>query len=199
MENIFPLHKTENIHCTKEKIYAAQKQKIYTAPNRKYTLHKKICSLHKRKNIRCTKRKIYAAQNRKYTLHKRENIRCTKEKIYAAQKRKYTLHKTENIRCTKVSVGWVWIVMPLMRFCFGTNNQFCLMLSLGGILGSLSLFPIWSNYPIGLKKKNPKKASGQTRQKDSDKRIIFYNLYQISKSIIFGICHERWKTIRGTC
>ena len=39
IENIFPLHKTENLRCTK--------RKIYTAENGKYTLHKR--------EIRCTK------------------------------------------------------------------------------------------------------------------------------------------------
>ena len=72
------LHKTENICCTKRKIYAAQ--------NGKYMLHKT-------ENIRCTKRKIYAAQNGKYTLHKTENICCKKRKICAAQKR---IQITEN-------------------------------------------------------------------------------------------------------
>ena len=59
---IFPLHKTESIRCTN--------QKIYTAQNRKYTLHKM-------ENMR----KIQAAQNGKYTPDKTENIRCTKQKI----------------------------------------------------------------------------------------------------------------------
>ena len=70
---MYTLHKTENIGCTRQKIYAAQ--------NGKHTLHKM-------ENIRCTKREI-------------ESTGCTKWKIYARQNRKYTLHKTENIRCTK--------------------------------------------------------------------------------------------------
>ena len=80
MKNIFPLHKTENIRCTKQKIYAAQ--------NGKYTLHKT-------ENIRCTKQKIYAAQNGKYMLHKRE---------YTLHKREYRLQKTENGTLFRASI-----------------------------------------------------------------------------------------------
>ena len=127
----YTLHKTENILCTKQKIYAAQKrkyvvctkEKVYAAQKRKYTLHK-------RENIRCTKENIRYTKE-KYTLHKRENIRCTKEKIYAAQKRIYVtqkriyvaqkriqitengkwntlpgFHTKENIRCTKENTDY---------------------------------------------------------------------------------------------
>ena len=77
MGNIFPLHKTESMRCTKQKIYVAQ--------NGKYEVHKT-------ENTGYTKWKIYARQNRKYTLHKTESIRCTKENI------RYT---KENTDCRK--------------------------------------------------------------------------------------------------
>ena len=92
MENIFSLHRTENIRCTK--------RKIYTAQNGKYTLYKtenipctkeEIRSLHKRENICCTKQKIYAAQKRIYVTQKR--IYVAEKRIYVAQKR---IQITEN-------------------------------------------------------------------------------------------------------
>ena len=71
-------NKTENIHCTKLKLNAAKKQKIYSAQNGKYMLHKK-------ENIRSTKQKKCSGEKGKYMLDKTEIKCCTKQKIYSAQ------------------------------------------------------------------------------------------------------------------